>query len=387
MPHDSVDSFDPTQAALIVTYGAALRRRRPLDRDLVLVGQARGCDLPLAAPEIADVHCAIVRTPEGWFVRDCGSRVGTRVNGKPIQHVRLDDGDVLQLGRFAFQAYLPDTAALPAPASNADRNSRQNIRRRLLGLALRLRQRLHQERQARPQRQPGADRAALQADLARQAEQLRDRLRACEQRETKLVEAEQNLANDIAALERETEKSLQRIAAAEQELQHRQAEFEAEMQARRRELDQAAAAVVVPPAEPAPPAAADAAHDEILALRARLDERETELLELRAHLSSGRTESSREIEAYEEELNAFRQELEQTRRQLEEEAEQLQARREEIDEVARAMELEMSRERARLAHERIEINRLREELRMEQERRRGDTVRERLAGLHRLKPA
>ena len=70
--------FDPTQPALIVTYGNTTRKHRPLNGDLVVIGRSSCCDIGLVSPEVAPIHCVIVKGLEGWRLRDCTGRSGTR---------------------------------------------------------------------------------------------------------------------------------------------------------------------------------------------------------------------------------------------------------------------------------------------------------------------
>jgi pSer/pThr/pTyr-binding forkhead associated (FHA) protein len=156
--------FDPSQPALIVTYGSTCRKHRVLDRDVLVIGQHRNCDLELASPEIAPVHCLVIRGPDGWRMRDCGSRIGTRLNGKRIQEAPLCDSDALQIGPFSFQAHLPPVDSLAKPA---------------------------------------VDPATTPDDPNESAGTLGHRLRDCEVRETRLEESEHNLASDRARLDQE----------------------------------------------------------------------------------------------------------------------------------------------------------------------------------------
>src|SRR5579883_2656151 len=115
------DELDPTMPSLTLTYGSGARRCRPLDKDVIILGRGSGCDLSLVSPAVATVHCVVTRGPGGWRVRDCSSRVGTRVNGKNVQDEPLRDGDILQIGTFSFEVHLPSSgswSATPAPWTN-----------------------------------------------------------------------------------------------------------------------------------------------------------------------------------------------------------------------------------------------------------------------------
>src|SRR5947208_2787722 len=99
--------MDKTQPALLVQHGNTAQKHRPLDRAGVTLGQARGCDIELDAPEVSSIHCIITRGPDGLYIRDCNSRMGTRINGERIREAYLHDTDILQVGPFSFQVYLP----------------------------------------------------------------------------------------------------------------------------------------------------------------------------------------------------------------------------------------------------------------------------------------
>src|SRR4051794_29591641 len=142
MRNDEKEQLDGTPA-LVVTYGNAARKVRPLDADLLVLGRSPVCDVHLVSPDVAPVHCLLVRRSSGWLLRDCSGRPGTRVNGRTVQETELEDGDVIQVGAFSFQARLPSDpaqkSALPVPVLV---ERLQRSRRRLGRLALRLRKRL-----------------------------------------------------------------------------------------------------------------------------------------------------------------------------------------------------------------------------------------------------
>jgi predicted nucleic acid-binding Zn-ribbon protein len=244
----SEEMMDPRQPALVVTYGHTPRKVRPLQRDLVVIGQGRGSDIGVVGPDIADAHCVVFRTAEGWRLRDCGSRAGTRLNGKAVGESVLCDGDVLQVGTFNFRVYLPDNA--PGAVVGSRERQLQRSRRRLVQLALGLRRRLRRERAA-------AGTGISQADLDQHIGFLRERLRQYEARVQQLQQAERELTTDRARLEEEgialrvrgeqTERALvQRRSAVEAELRRRREECEE----RCRELERLAAAPRAPAAPP-----------------------------------------------------------------------------------------------------------------------------------------
>ena len=129
------------QPALVVLHGGAPNTCRPLDRDVLTVGRARGADIGLDAPDVSSLHCVIWRGSVGYQIRDCGSRAGTKVNGDLVHESVLRDGDVLQVGPFSFRVQLPGGAS-PAASREVRYKHLERSRRNLARLALALRQKL-----------------------------------------------------------------------------------------------------------------------------------------------------------------------------------------------------------------------------------------------------
>jgi hypothetical protein len=67
-----------------------------------VLGRDRACDYTIADPAVSNRHAQLVRTSDGWTIRDLGSRNGTRVNGWLIDEQPLRDGDTLSLGNTTF---------------------------------------------------------------------------------------------------------------------------------------------------------------------------------------------------------------------------------------------------------------------------------------------
>lgn len=257
MRKDQDDSIDPTRAGLIVLYGTTRRKFRPLEGEVIVLGRAPGCDIGLVSPEVAPVHCVLVRLPNGWRIRDCSGRA-TRVNGKAIHDELLRNGDTIQVGTFSFEAQLPTTLAY-IPVGNAGPivERLQRSRRRLAELAISLRRRLqdhtcqqeHDESELerhradvelmeRRLRQMHQDHTAKQAKfeeqeakLAQRSEELdvfskhlrreADKLRQDARDQLSQVEA------DLVAQRVEQNKETDRLTQWRHDLQGRQAELEA----------------------------------------------------------------------------------------------------------------------------------------------------------------
>jgi len=195
--HD--ESVDADQPTLVLMHGDSVRRHRPLTREAVAIGRAHGCDICLEAPDVSSLHCLITRRGTGLYLRDCGSRSGTHLNGNVIRDTMpLRDSDILQVGPFSFRVHLPTGS----PSARPSREQRlDNSRRNLARLALAQRRRLRQLQAGAG----GQEVEQRQADLDRQTAALRDRGLVYDQRFERLDQAERDLNRDRQAMAQESE--------------------------------------------------------------------------------------------------------------------------------------------------------------------------------------
>jgi pSer/pThr/pTyr-binding forkhead associated (FHA) protein len=367
MNRRSDEPFDPGQPALIVMHSTTSRRHRPLNRPLVILGKARGCDIGLVAPDVSNVHCVITREADGFSIRDCSSRSGTRVNGEQVTQGPLRDQDILQIGPFSFQVHIPPGSFAPqGTAKEPERVPRlQRSRRNLARIALSLRRRL---RVIQLVRAPGAQAPALapqQAEFDAQAANLPEQLREFEQRRQQLEKAERDLACDRETLNHEFTALQTRFQQAEQEIACRQEEVESEIRSRweefqqrmRREESQAPA----PAAEPPPPSE-EAVRQEAI--------RRRELDAYARHLKRGREQQQEQQEKAlqtQQELGRAYQEMQQERQRRAEEVKRFSD-----EQAAAAAQLEeqkaaIARAEATLRDQRKELVRMMAELKAMQD--------------------
>lgn len=300
---------DPQQPALIVTYGNTSRKRRPLDKPLLVLGRMQGCDLALMSPDVAPVHCVIVRLATGWRIRDCSGHLGTRVNGKAVTDEALADEDHLQIGPFNFKVHLPPQPKKPEPApvpaapsaSGPDGDAsgieqQKQSRSNLIRLALSYRAqaqnalRRQDELQAQHDRRAG-ELAADKADLDRGWQQLEEASAELQGRERHAEQAEKALREKAALAEQETRR--QRAAAAEL-TRNREAlaRDRDRLDAERQELD-------------ALRARHEAAHLEAEGLRCQVEADRAREAERRREAESATQERRRELDLRAAELDAF----------------------------------------------------------------------------------
>jgi serine phosphatase RsbU (regulator of sigma subunit)/pSer/pThr/pTyr-binding forkhead associated (FHA) protein len=83
-----------------------------LDQPVTRLGRSSRATLQVADPTVSKEHAEIVRRGEHWFVRDLGSRNGTRVNGVEAREpLRVAPGDLLEIGHVSLRV----TAEPPPP--------------------------------------------------------------------------------------------------------------------------------------------------------------------------------------------------------------------------------------------------------------------------------
>jgi NADPH-dependent 2,4-dienoyl-CoA reductase/sulfur reductase-like enzyme/pSer/pThr/pTyr-binding forkhead associated (FHA) protein len=99
-----------------------LGRSFPISRPTFSIGRNTDADVPVDHPAVASLHAQIERHGDGLYLRDAGSRTGTRVNGRLLSAAHaLADGDRLQVGPAELVLRAPSlrrTAVEAAPATS-----------------------------------------------------------------------------------------------------------------------------------------------------------------------------------------------------------------------------------------------------------------------------
>jgi len=78
-----------------------------------LIGRHRMCDVIVNSPYVSTRHCELLRTGEGYYLRDLESTNRTFVNGQlvaPGQLVRVNSHDVITLGKLTAMPWPPHLA-------------------------------------------------------------------------------------------------------------------------------------------------------------------------------------------------------------------------------------------------------------------------------------
>ena len=91
---------------LIASVGGVEIKMLYLTQDCTTLGRRDGNDIVLPDLTVSNHHCQFeLKGLADVFVQDLGSTNGTFLNGKAVQRERLQDQDVLHLGRFKFQYF------------------------------------------------------------------------------------------------------------------------------------------------------------------------------------------------------------------------------------------------------------------------------------------
>jgi hypothetical protein len=87
-------------ASLVVRRGPNAGSRFPLNGDVTTAGRSPDSEIFLDDVTVSRAHAEVVRTAQGFLVRDVGSLNGTYVNRERIEELLLSDGDEVQIGKY-----------------------------------------------------------------------------------------------------------------------------------------------------------------------------------------------------------------------------------------------------------------------------------------------
>ncbi|HVO29407.1 MAG TPA: sigma 54-interacting transcriptional regulator [bacterium] len=87
-----------------------------IERDVVRVGTMKDNDVVLADDSVSRHHCEILRTPQGWRIRDLESTNGVTLAGNRIVEAYLTAGSVVGLGESRLRVTPVDEVVAVDPA-------------------------------------------------------------------------------------------------------------------------------------------------------------------------------------------------------------------------------------------------------------------------------
>ena len=92
----------PGQCILKVLNGKNPGAIKTLTSAVTLLGEEKGCDIRLNSPQVEQLQCVIVETPQGFMVRNLYDCDKVKVNGEAVEQAVLHSGDELSVGPFSF---------------------------------------------------------------------------------------------------------------------------------------------------------------------------------------------------------------------------------------------------------------------------------------------
>ena len=104
------------EARLLGVGGGLDGQEFVLTSDRTTIGRSQVCDIQLDEPSLSSEHARLVRSEDGWRVINLLSTNGVFVNDEKVFSHRLNDGDVIRLGRVSLK--FRDPSSKPGKASD-----------------------------------------------------------------------------------------------------------------------------------------------------------------------------------------------------------------------------------------------------------------------------
>ena len=98
----AVAALPPGTALLLVQQGPTTGARFLLDSAETTVGRHPRADIFLDDVTVSRRHASFSFNAGAFEITDAGSLNGTYVNGDRVDHVSLQDGDEVRIGKFVF---------------------------------------------------------------------------------------------------------------------------------------------------------------------------------------------------------------------------------------------------------------------------------------------
>src|SRR5258708_4396227 len=88
-----------SSAYLVIQQGPQAGKRVEIWKDCTTIDRSRECAIFLEDLAVSRLHATIHQLPNGTYeLEDNHSATGTFVNGQPISHCLLQEGDIVQIG-------------------------------------------------------------------------------------------------------------------------------------------------------------------------------------------------------------------------------------------------------------------------------------------------
>ncbi|MFN3188944.1 MAG: FHA domain-containing protein [Aureliella sp.] len=107
-----------------------------LKKEKLVIGRREGCDIVLRFNNVSGQHARMTLEQGYWFVKDLGSRNGTKVDGYKISRKRLDAGATISFAKHTYVIeYSPEDLGAFGPPPPDDDQIEEVLRRGLMDRA------------------------------------------------------------------------------------------------------------------------------------------------------------------------------------------------------------------------------------------------------------
>ncbi len=104
-----------------------------LKKDKLVIGRRESCDIVLRFSNVSGQHARMTLEQGYWFLKDLGSRNGTKVDGYRISRKRLDAGATISFAKHVFTIeYSPEELGAFGPPPPDDDHIEEVLRKGLL---------------------------------------------------------------------------------------------------------------------------------------------------------------------------------------------------------------------------------------------------------------
>lgn len=107
-------------AKLILSMDGLLLKEIPLTKERTTIGRKPHNDIQIDNLAISGEHAVIVSILNDSFLEDLNSTNGTHVNGQPVKKQLLQNGDVIEMGKYRLK-YLSEAAAQQAKSEDFEK--------------------------------------------------------------------------------------------------------------------------------------------------------------------------------------------------------------------------------------------------------------------------
>lgn len=107
-----------------------------LKKEKLIIGRRESCDIVLRFNNISGQHARMTLEEGYWFLKDLGSRNGTKVDGYRISRKRLDPGVAVAFAKHTYtMEYSPEELGAFGPPPPDDDQIEEVLRRGLMDRA------------------------------------------------------------------------------------------------------------------------------------------------------------------------------------------------------------------------------------------------------------